>query len=82
MPLAEVPPEMVVDLGEVLIQPPAAPPPASPAPAFVSSGSPEERELEALIVEAEIFARYGLTDKAVERLRVVVRKRPELINAR
>jgi tetratricopeptide (TPR) repeat protein len=76
-------PEMVVDLDEAPIEPPAAAPPrAGPASVFVSSGSPEERELEALIVEAEIFARYGLTDKAVERLRVVVRKRPELIKAR
>jgi tetratricopeptide (TPR) repeat protein len=82
VPLAKVPPEMAVDLDEVLIERPAAPPLAGPAPAFVPSGSAEERELEALIVEAEIFARYGLTDKAVERLRVVVRKRPDLINAR
>ena len=80
---AELPPEMIVDLEESLIGPPAAAPsPAGPAQVFVSSGSAEERELEALIVEAEIFARYGLTDKAVERLRVVVRKRPDLVNAR
>jgi tetratricopeptide (TPR) repeat protein len=82
-PLKEGPPEVFVDLEEAPIEPPAAAPsPVSPAPAFVSSGSPEERELEALIVEAEIFARYGLTDKAVERLRVVARKHPDLINAR
>jgi tetratricopeptide (TPR) repeat protein len=82
-PSAKEPPEIVVDLEEALPEPAAtAPPVAGAAPAFVASGSPEERELDALIVEAEIFARYGLTDKAVERLRVVVRKRPELVSAR
>jgi pilus assembly protein FimV len=82
-PAGQKPPEIVVDVEEVLLgHPSAAPAVAGPAAAFVSSGSTEERELEALIVEAEIFARYGLTDKAVERLRAVVRKRPELTNAR
>ncbi len=76
-------PEMIVDLDEQPIEPLSVPPAeAGPGPVFTSSGSPEERELEALIVEAEIFARYGLTDKAVERLRVVVRKHPDLISAR
>jgi tetratricopeptide (TPR) repeat protein len=51
-------------------------------PAAASAETGAERELEALIVEAEIFARYGLADKAVERLRAVVRKRPDLANAR
>jgi tetratricopeptide (TPR) repeat protein len=82
-PSAKETPEIVVDLEEALPEPAVtAPSVAGPAPAFVASGSPEERELDALIVEAEIFARYGLTDKAVERLRVVVRKRPELVSAR
>jgi pilus assembly protein FimV len=82
-PVVPTPPELIVDLDELPIEPSAAAPPVAGAvPAFLSSGSPEERELEALIVEAEIFARYGLTDKAVERLRVVARKRPELVTAR
>jgi len=78
---AGAPKELVVDLDET---PPAspAPVPAVPPPAIASSGSPEERELETLIVEAEIFARYGLADKAVDRLRAVVRKRPDLVSAR
>ncbi len=50
------------------------PPPAAPAS--------EEREIEALVVEAEVFARYGLADKAVERLRTLVRRRPDLLRAR
>jgi tetratricopeptide (TPR) repeat protein len=75
------PPEMVVDLEDATSErEPAARP--SPAPSAEGPGSPEERALEALIVEAEIFARYGLTDKAIERLRSVVRQRPELPGAR
>jgi tetratricopeptide (TPR) repeat protein len=72
--------ELVVDLDDVL----AAPAPGAPsaAAALPAAGSPEDREIETLIVEAEIFARYGLTDKAVERLRGIVRKRPDLPTAR
>jgi tetratricopeptide (TPR) repeat protein len=75
------PPEMIIDLDDALVErsPEAA---APPAPSPDRHESPEERELETLIVEAEIFARYGLTDKAVERLRAVVRKRPDLPSAR
>ena len=54
---------------------PLAPP---PAPAATS----DEREVETLVVEAEVFARYGLADKAVERLRALVRRRPDLVRAR
>jgi tetratricopeptide (TPR) repeat protein len=71
------PPEMVVDLDDALVERSSA----AAAP-IERHESPEERELETLIVEAEIFARYGLADKAVERLRAVVRKRPDLPNAR
>jgi tetratricopeptide (TPR) repeat protein len=74
-------PEMIIDLDDALVErsPEAA---ALAAPLPGRHESPEERELETLIVEAEIFARYGLTDKAVERLRAVVRKRPDLPSAR
>jgi tetratricopeptide (TPR) repeat protein len=74
------PPEMVVDLDDAAGErPPAAAPPPPPAEHVESS---QEREIETLIVEAEIFARYGLTDKAIERLRAVVRTRPDLPGAR
>jgi len=53
------------------------PPPAAAPPQPV-----EDREVETLVVEAEVFARYGLTDKAVERLRLLVRRRPDLLRAR
>jgi tetratricopeptide (TPR) repeat protein len=58
---------------------PAAPPSIAPAAAAPTS---EEREIETLVVEAEVFARYGLADKAVERLRTLVRRRPDLLRAR
>ena len=58
--------------------PPPAPTYAPPAP----TPPPEEREVETLVVEAEVFARYGLADKAVERLRTLVRRRPDLVRAR
>ena len=51
----------------------AAPKPSRPT---------EEQEIETLVVEAEVFAKYGLTDKAVERLRALVRRRPDLLRAR
>jgi tetratricopeptide (TPR) repeat protein len=55
---------------------PAPPPAAPPAPPS------EDRDVETLVVEAEVFARYGLADKAVERLRALVRRRPDLLRAR
>jgi len=44
--------------------------------------SAEEQEIETLVVEAEVFAKYGLTDKAIERLRALVRRRPEILDIR
>jgi tetratricopeptide (TPR) repeat protein len=61
--------------------PPARPEPAAPPPAFQPAGA-EEQEIETLVVEAEVFAKYGLTDKAIERLRSLVRRRPDLTHAR
>jgi tetratricopeptide (TPR) repeat protein len=60
---------------------------APPTPAlFVTpatpAASPEEQQVETLIVEAEVFAKYGLTDKAIERLVSLARKRPDLLKAR
>lgn len=95
-PMAGVPPEteeveeIVLDdrTGEVAAV--HAPQPVVPAIEFEPSGSSaseevtaaSEREIETLIVEAEVFARYGLTDKAIERLRSLVRRKPELLKAR
>ncbi len=60
---------------------------ATPAPYGSESSPPQaksadEQEIETLVVEAEVFAKYGLTDKAIERLRALVRRRPELVPAR
>ena len=48
----------------------------------VSPKSAEDQEIEALVVEVEVFAKYGLTDKAIERLRTLTRRRPDLLQAR
>jgi pilus assembly protein FimV len=66
---------------------PAAPSPASapvtpPAAASPPSSDGEDQQIETLIVEAEVFARYGLADKAIERLFSLVRRRPDLLKAR
>jgi tetratricopeptide (TPR) repeat protein len=62
---------------------PGIPPPAeAPEPGAAVSRTAEEQEIETLVVEAEVFAKYGLTDKAIERLRSLVRRRPDLLPAR
>lgn len=95
-PMVEIPPEtgeveeIVLDDRTGEVAPVHAPQPVVPGIEFEPSGSPasdeaaaaSEREIETLIVEAEVFARYGLTDKAIERLRSLVRRQPELLKAR
>src|SRR5207237_4538240 len=69
---------------------PLAPSPSAPAPsppfsatAAAPGTSPlDDQQLETLIVEAEVFAKYGLTDKAIDRLFSLVRRRPDLLKAR
>jgi len=67
---------------------PAAPPASPPAPsaqapqAEAGEPTPDDQQIETLIVEAEVFARYGLSDKAIERLFALVRRRPDLFKAR
>jgi pilus assembly protein FimV len=84
-----------IDLEEETAPPPvpiAAPPPTSsavrrapaathPAP-HAAAETGEDQQLETLIVEAEVFAKYGLTDKAIERLFSLARRRPDLFKAR
>ncbi len=73
--------ELVVDLEEPVTEllPPTGRSAAEPPPAPRSA---EEQEIETLVVEAEVFAKYGLTDKAIERLRALTRRRPDLLRAR
>ncbi|MFY9550510.1 MAG: tetratricopeptide repeat protein, partial [Thermoanaerobaculia bacterium] len=69
---------------KVAAAPVEAPPPvpvAAPAPADEAAPA-EEQQLETLIVEAEVFAKYGLTDKAIERLFSLSRRRPDLLKVR
>ncbi len=68
-------------------RPEEAPPPARSATqapaASAAEGVPvDDQQIETLIVEAEVFARYGLVDKAIERLFSLVRRRPDLLKAR
>ncbi len=74
----------------------AAPSPAAPAaPAVAPSKQPpvaapaeaeglevDDQQVETMIVEAEVFAKYGLADKAIERLFVLARRRPDLFKVR
>lgn len=53
----------------------AAPAPAAPAP------PPPVEERDELITEAEVLAKYGLEEKALERLEEALRLRPESLNA-
>ena len=55
-----------------------------PAPAAPAAAEPigDEQQIETLIVEAEVFAKYGLVDKAIERLFSLVRRQPDLLKAR
>ena len=83
-PSAGATPELEVEIEEPV---PAASafPSASPSPAAAAeaaSRTSDEQEIETLVVEAEVFAKYGLTDKAIERLRALVRRRPDLLPAR
>lgn len=66
--------------------PPPVPVAAPPEPPVPAAAAPKEAaddpQVETLIVEAEVFARYGLADKAIERLFALVRRRPDLLKAR
>ncbi len=77
-----------IEIDEEPAAPPAAPvappvpgPPLA-APAGAGRESLDDAQVETLIVEAEVFARYGLADKAIERLFALVRRRPDLLKAR
>lgn len=70
-----------IEVEEEAAAPAAAPRPPSSAPAAPKEAM-DDQQVETLIVEAEVFARYGLADKAIERLFALVRRRPELLKAR
>jgi pilus assembly protein FimV len=69
-------PEALARLHEIApIPPPVAEPVTTPAPA-------RGDEAQAALDEAEVLARYGLKDRAVERLRALIKRQPELLTAR
>jgi tetratricopeptide (TPR) repeat protein len=70
--------EIIVDLEPMASIGASAPRPVPP----VAPPSTEEQEIESLVVEVEVFAKYGLIDKAIERLRALTRRRPDLLRAR
>jgi pilus assembly protein FimV len=72
--------ELASELEEPTLRPPAPSP--EPVAQLDAVRSAEDQEIETLVVEAEVFAKYGLTDKAVERLRSLTRRRPDLLKAR
>jgi tetratricopeptide (TPR) repeat protein len=79
----EVDDAAALDVKEPPARPSAAePPPAPPAAEIESAATPDDAQIETLIVEAEVFAKYGLSDKAIERLFSLVRRRPDLLKAR
>src|SRR4029453_13088384 len=55
---------------------------AGPAPAPGGAALEENQQIETLIVGAEVFAKNGLSDRAIERLFSLVRRRPDLLKAR
>jgi tetratricopeptide (TPR) repeat protein len=76
--------EEPVSAGPAAVLPEMPPPPAVPHPpaSAPAKEAVDDGQVETLIVEAEVFARYGLADKAIERLFALVRRRPDLLKAR
>ncbi len=73
-----------IEMDDATILASEAPLPGMPPPPSSSEtgAAPDDQQVETLIVEAEVFARYGLADKAIERLFSLVRRRPDLLKAR
>ena len=60
---------------------PAAPPEAQPLAAALP-GTTRSDDAGAALLEAEVLARYGVSDRAIERLRALAHREPELLAAR
>ncbi|HEV8611808.1 MAG TPA: tetratricopeptide repeat protein [Thermoanaerobaculia bacterium] len=69
-------PEALARLREIAPVPPPAPE-TSPAPDVERTD-----EVQAALDEAEVLARYGLKDRAVERLRALTKRHPDVLSAR
>ncbi|MEP6470519.1 MAG: tetratricopeptide repeat protein [Acidobacteriota bacterium] len=70
-------------LGEIAPSPREAAAPSEPEPlASPMSGTLRSDDAVAALQEAEVLARYGLKDRAIDRLRALARREPELLAAR
>lgn len=67
-------PEATARLAEIA---PAPPPPAAGEPPSAREAARLGDDVEAALQEAEVLARYGLKDRAVERLRALTKRHPE-----
>jgi tetratricopeptide (TPR) repeat protein len=76
--------EIVVEFDEEAIEGPAAVPagPPPPPPGPIPAVPPSEQQWKEALLEAEVFAKYGLVEKAAERYRRLLRGRPDEIAAR
>jgi tetratricopeptide (TPR) repeat protein len=68
-------PEALARLREIAPLPPAQEELAAPE-------AERTDEVQAALVEAQVLARYGLKDRAIERLRALTRRHPDLLSAR
>jgi len=69
---------------EAMMPPPLPPPPAIEEPSLGRSADQDEEDLDYIteqLTEAEVFAKYGLTEKAIEHLQSVLDRSPRNIQA-
>ncbi|MCI0572788.1 MAG: tetratricopeptide repeat protein, partial [Myxococcaceae bacterium] len=64
-------------------RPPAAPPGATPAPGYAAdaSGASGDEQMSKVLTETDVYVKYGLYDKALERLQKVFAADPENLDA-
>lgn len=84
-PAAAAPPAVDPDLTPLPKHPPAPPPrPAPPSPPAAPAAGAEDTEEEKEfvsehLIEAEVFTKYGLIDKAIEQLHIITNRYPNSV---
>ena len=69
---------------EAMMPPPLPPPPAIEEPSLGRAADQDEEDLDYIteqLTEAEVFAKYGLTEKAIEHLQSVLDRSPRNVQA-
>jgi pilus assembly protein FimV len=69
---------------EAMMPPPLPPPPAIEEPSVSARADEDEEDLDYIteqLTEAEVFAKYGLTEKAIEHLQAVLDRSPRNLQA-